>query len=195
MTSKQARGVPAEVGRSFGPGRLDELADVRSRTCTSDALGLRHALVGDDAGGRRLVCRCRSARVGNGSRHRRPRSVPPAGGRPRRSRTPSATPRTIAHHDRGRLNRQRRPRRGPSSPWQHEVGWRGTPMDDALRPVDLDRRPVGLHGGDLAAGDGSTKWRGTPMDDALPPDLDRRPVGAHGDDLAAGDAPEQTGAL
>jgi hypothetical protein len=24
MTSKQARGVPAEVGRSFGPGRLDE---------------------------------------------------------------------------------------------------------------------------------------------------------------------------
>src|SRR5712671_7551595 len=96
MTSKQARGVPAEVGRSFGPGRLDELADVRSRTCTSDALGLRHALVGDDAGGRRLVCRCRSARVGNGSRHRRPRSVPPAGGRPRRFRTPSATPRTIA---------------------------------------------------------------------------------------------------
>src|SRR5712671_7418726 len=28
MTSKQARGVPAEVGRSFGPGRLDELVDV-----------------------------------------------------------------------------------------------------------------------------------------------------------------------
>jgi len=26
MTSKQARGVPAEVGRSFGPGRLDEPA-------------------------------------------------------------------------------------------------------------------------------------------------------------------------
>ena len=26
-------------------------------------------------------------------------------------------------------------------------------MDDALRPVDLDRRPVALHGGDLAAGD------------------------------------------
>jgi hypothetical protein len=26
-------------------------------------------------------------------------------------------------------------------------------MDDALRPVDLDRRPVGLHGADLAAGD------------------------------------------
>ena len=26
-------------------------------------------------------------------------------------------------------------------------------MDDALRAVDLDRRPVGLHGGDLAAGD------------------------------------------
>jgi hypothetical protein len=25
-------------------------------------------------------------------------------------------------------------------------------MDDALRPIDLDRRPVGLHGGDLAAG-------------------------------------------
>src|SRR5882757_8594615 len=61
-------------------------------------------------------------------------------------------------------------------------------MDDALRPVDLDRRPVGLHGGDLAAGDGSTKWRGTPMDDALRPvDLDRRPVGLHGGELAAGD--------
>src|SRR5437899_1038526 len=30
---------------------------------------------------------------------------------------------------------------------------RGTPMDDALRPVDLYRRPVALHGGDLAAGD------------------------------------------
>src|SRR5712671_8131247 len=58
---------------------------------------------------------------------------------------------------------------------------RGTPMDDAL-PPDLDRRPVGAHGDDLAAGDGSAKWRGTPMDDALPPDLDRRPVGAHGDD-------------
>jgi hypothetical protein len=28
-------------------------------------------------------------------------------------------------------------------------------MDDALRPVDLDRRPVGLHGADLAAGDAS----------------------------------------
>ena len=26
-------------------------------------------------------------------------------------------------------------------------------MDDVLRPVDLDRRPVALHGGDLAAGD------------------------------------------
>jgi hypothetical protein len=26
-------------------------------------------------------------------------------------------------------------------------------MDDALRPVDFDRRPVALHGGDLAAGD------------------------------------------
>ncbi len=26
-------------------------------------------------------------------------------------------------------------------------------MDDALPPVDLDRRPVALHGGDLAAGD------------------------------------------
>jgi hypothetical protein len=26
-------------------------------------------------------------------------------------------------------------------------------MDDVLRPVDLARRPVGLHGGDLAAGD------------------------------------------
>ena len=26
-------------------------------------------------------------------------------------------------------------------------------MDDALRPVDLYRRPVALHGGDLAAGD------------------------------------------
>ena len=26
-------------------------------------------------------------------------------------------------------------------------------MDDALRPVDLDHRPVALHGGDLAAGD------------------------------------------
>src|SRR6267154_706110 len=61
-------------------------------------------------------------------------------------------------------------------------------MDDALRPVDLDRRPVGHHGGDLTAGDGSTKWRGTPMDDALRPvDLDRRPVGLHGGELAAGD--------
>src|SRR5712675_196808 len=69
-------------------------------------------------------------------------------------------------------------------------------MDDARRPVDLDRRPVGLHGGELAAGDGSTKWRGTPMDDALRPvDLDRRPVGLHGGDLAAGDAPQQTGAV
>src|SRR5712675_860691 len=65
-------------------------------------------------------------------------------------------------------------------------------MDDARRPVDLDRRPVGLHGGELAAGDGSTKWRGTPMDDALRPvDLDRRPVALHGGDLAAGDAPQQ----
>jgi hypothetical protein len=26
-------------------------------------------------------------------------------------------------------------------------------MDDVLRPVDLERRPVGLHGGDLPAGD------------------------------------------
>ena len=26
-------------------------------------------------------------------------------------------------------------------------------MDDALHAVDLDRRPVALHGGDLAAGD------------------------------------------
>src|SRR5712672_3539992 len=26
-------------------------------------------------------------------------------------------------------------------------------MDDVLRPVDLDRRPVALHGGDFAAGD------------------------------------------
>jgi hypothetical protein len=26
-------------------------------------------------------------------------------------------------------------------------------MDDVLRAVDLDRRPVALHGGDLAAGD------------------------------------------
>jgi hypothetical protein len=26
-------------------------------------------------------------------------------------------------------------------------------MDDVLLAVDLDRRPVGLHGGDLAAGD------------------------------------------
>jgi hypothetical protein len=26
-------------------------------------------------------------------------------------------------------------------------------MDDVLPPVDLDRRPVALHGGDLAAGD------------------------------------------
>ena len=26
-------------------------------------------------------------------------------------------------------------------------------MDDVLRPVDLDRRPVSLHCGDLAAGD------------------------------------------
>src|SRR5712672_2871836 len=41
----------------------------------------------------------------------------------------------------------------PSPPRQHEVGRRGPPMDDALRPVDLDRRPVALHGGDLAAGD------------------------------------------
>src|SRR5436190_20828543 len=74
----------------------------------------------------------------------------------------------------------------PSPPRQHEVGRRGTPMDDALRPVDLNRRPVGLHGGDLAAGDGSTKWRGTPMDDALRPvDLDRRPVVLHGADIAA----------
>src|SRR5205823_4108970 len=32
------------------------------------------------------------------------------------------------------------------------VGRRGTPMDDALRPVDLDRRPVGLHRADLTAG-------------------------------------------
>src|SRR5258705_3155107 len=40
----------------------------------------------------------------------------------------------------------------PSPPRQHEVGRRGTPMDDALRPVDLDRRPVGLHRADLAAG-------------------------------------------
>src|SRR5947207_15230249 len=42
--------------------------------------------------------------------------------------------------------------RCPSSPRQHEVGRRGTPMDDALRPVDLDRRPVGLHRADLTAG-------------------------------------------
>src|SRR5882724_137458 len=41
----------------------------------------------------------------------------------------------------------------PSPPRQHEVGRRGPPMDDALRPVDLYRRPVALHGGDLAAGD------------------------------------------
>src|SRR5712672_391905 len=33
-------------------------------------------------------------------------------------------------------------------------------MDDALPLVDLDRRPVGLHGGGLAAGDGSTKLAG-----------------------------------
>src|SRR5712671_235529 len=39
----------------------------------------------------------------------------------------------------------------PSPPRQHEVGRRGPPMDDALRPVDLYRRPVALHGG--AAGD------------------------------------------
>ena len=26
-------------------------------------------------------------------------------------------------------------------------------MDDALRPIDLDYRPVGLHGADLATGD------------------------------------------
>src|SRR3954463_7979833 len=51
-------------------------------------------------------------------------------------------------------------------------------MDDAL-PPELDRRPVGAHGDDLAAG------RGPPMDDALRPvDLDRRPVGLHGGDLA-----------
>ena len=30
---------------------------------------------------------------------------------------------------------------------------RGTPMDDALRPVDLDHRPVGVHGDDPAAGE------------------------------------------
>ena len=41
----------------------------------------------------------------------------------------------------------------PSPPRQHEVGRRGTPMDDALRPVDLDHCPVRVHGDDPAAGD------------------------------------------
>src|SRR5882724_1916273 len=41
----------------------------------------------------------------------------------------------------------------PSPPRQHEVGRRGPPMDDVLHAVDLYRRPVALHGGDLAAGD------------------------------------------
>ena len=40
-----------------------------------------------------------------------------------------------------------------SPPRQHEGGWRGPPMEDVLLAVDLERRPVGLHGADLAAGD------------------------------------------
>src|SRR5882757_8771917 len=53
---------------------------------------------------------------------------------------------------------QERSRR-PSPPRQHEVGRRGTPMDDVLHAVDLDRRPVALHGGDLApAVAGSSFW-------------------------------------
>jgi hypothetical protein len=28
MTSEQGVGIPAQVGRAFGPGRLDELVDV-----------------------------------------------------------------------------------------------------------------------------------------------------------------------
>ena len=36
---------------------------------------------------------------------------------------------------------------------RHEVGRRGTPMGDVLHAVDLDRRPVALHGGELAARD------------------------------------------
>ena len=36
-------------------------------------------------------------------------------------------------------------------------------MDDALRRVDLDRRPVALHGGVLAAGDAKT-CRLSPID-------------------------------
>src|SRR5258705_4186450 len=83
----------------------------------------------------------------------------------------------------------------PSPPRQHEVGRRGPPMDDALRPVDLDRRPVGLHGGDLAAGDGSTKWRGTPMDDAPQPTSAPRPVHGHWVNLPAAAATTAAAAL
>src|SRR5712671_5527125 len=46
MTSKQARGVPAEVGRSFGPGRLGT-GRSHSEKRPTDAAALRHVPVGD----------------------------------------------------------------------------------------------------------------------------------------------------